>query len=68
MEKFRWAYIGCGDIAQITAKELFDGEIVAVWNRTPERAQGFVKKFGGKTYPTAEEAITAPGVASVKKK
>ena len=65
MEKFRWAYIGCGDIAQITAKELFDGEIVAVWNRTPERAQEFVKKFGGKVYPTAEEAITAPDVEGV---
>ena len=47
MQKFRWAYLGCGDIAQITAKELSDGEIVAVWNRTPERAQEFVKKFGG---------------------
>ncbi len=65
MEKFRWAYIGCGDIAQITAKELYDGEIVAVWNRTSERAQEFVQKFGGVAYATAEEAITAPGVEGV---
>ena len=65
MGKFRWAYIGCGDIAQITAKELFDGEIIAAWNRTPERAQEFVKKFGGTAYATAEEAITAPGVEGV---
>lgn len=65
MDKFRWAYIGCGDIAQITAKELIDGEIVAVWNRTPEKAHGFAKKFGGTVYATAEEAITAPGVEGV---
>ena len=65
MQKFRWAYLGCGDIAQITAKELSDGEIVAVWNRTPERAQEFVKKFGGIVYETAEDAITAPGVEGV---
>jgi len=65
MEKFKWAYIGCGDIAQITANELFDGEIVAVWNRTPERAEEFVRKFGGKAYSTAEQAITAPGVEGV---
>ena len=65
MQKFRWAYLGCGDIAQITAKELSDGEIVAVWNRTTERAREFVKKFGGIVYETAEEAITAPGVEGV---
>lgn len=68
MKKFGWAYIGCGDIAQITAKEVLasgDGEIVAVWNRTEQRAQEFVKRFGGKLYATAEEAIDADGVDGV---
>lgn len=65
MDKFRWAYIGCGDIACITAKELYDGEIVAVWNRTSERAQEFVKKYGGISYASAEEAILAPNVDGV---
>lgn len=65
MDKFRWAYLGCGDIAQITAKELFDGEIVAVRNRTSERAQEFAGKFGGVVYATAEDAINAPGVEGV---
>ena len=65
MEKFKWAYIGCGDIAHITAKELFDGEIVAVWNRTSQRAHDFAQKFGGTVYSTAEEAILAPGVEGV---
>jgi len=65
MKKFRWAYLGCGDIAQITAKELYDGEIVAAWNRTPERARDFVGKYGGIAYATAEDAITAPNVDGV---
>ena len=66
--KFGWAYIGCGGIAHITASELMktaDNEIVAAWNRTPEKADAFVKKFGGKAYATIEEAINAPGVEGV---
>ena len=68
MKKFGWAFIGCGGIAEITAKELLktgEGEIVSAWNRTSERADKFVKKFGGTAYPTAREAITAPGVDGV---
>lgn len=68
MKKFGWAYIGCGGIAHMTAKELLkagSNEIVAVWNRTPEKAAAFVETFGGKAYATAEEAINAPGVEGV---
>ena len=68
MKKFGWAYIGCGGIANITATELVktpDNEIVAAWNRTPEKAEAFVKKFGGTAYKTIEEAINAPGVDGV---
>ena len=68
MKKFGWAYIGCGGIAHITASELIkteDNEIVAAWNRTQEKAEAFVKKYGGKAYPTVEEAINAPGVDGV---
>ena len=68
MKKFGWAYIGCGGIANITASELVktpDNEIVAAWNRTPEKAEAFVKKFGGTAYKTIEEAINAPGVDGV---
>lgn len=41
MAKFRWAYFGCGSIAHTTAKQLKDSpdnEIVAVWNRTWNKA------------------------------
>lgn len=68
MAKFRWAYLGCGGIAHTTAKQLkdsADNEIVAVWNRTQKKAEDFVKKFGGKVYATAEEAIIAPDVDGV---
>ena len=68
MDKFGWAYIGCGGIAHTTAKELIktdDQQIVAVWNRTYEKAGRFAKKYGGTAYKTAEEAINAPGVEGV---
>ena len=68
MKKFGWAFLGCGGIANITATELVkteDNEIVAAWNRTPEKADKFVKKFGGTAYATMEEAINAPGVEGV---
>lgn len=67
-KKFGWAYLGCGGIANTTAKELVkadDQQIVAVWNRTYERAERFVKKYGGAVYRTAEEAINAPGVDGI---
>lgn len=68
MGKFGWAYIGCGSIAHTTAKELIkthENQIVAVWNRTRSKAEKFARKFGGKAYDTAEEAINAPGVEGV---
>lgn len=68
MSNFGWAFIGCGGIAEITAKELLKtgkGRIVSVWNRTHDRAAAFVRKYGGTAYATAEEAINAPGVDGV---
>jgi predicted dehydrogenase len=62
-KKFGWVYIGCGGIAETTAKQLLkegSGHIVAVWNRTRQRAERFVKKYGGKVYATPEEAILSP--------
>ena len=68
MDKFGWAYIGAGGIAQGTASELVqteDNKIVAVWNRTKSKAEDFVKKYGGTVYGTPEEAIKAAGVEGV---
>ena len=68
MNKFGWAFIGCGGIAEITAKELLktgDGVIVSAWNRTYQKAVSFCEKFGGVPYESAEDAINAPGVEGV---
>lgn len=68
MKKFGWAYIGCGGIAQGTAKELVqteDNQIVSVWNRTRSKADTFAEEFGGTVYETAEDAISAPEVEGV---
>ena len=68
MDKFCWAYIGCGGIAETTAKEILRSgqhEITAVWNRTRERAERFASRFGGMVCRTIEEAICAPKVEGV---
>lgn len=68
MEKFRWAYIGCGQIAHTTARELVkseNNEIVTVWNRTYEKAGKFTKKYGGKACHSFEEAVDDPQVEGV---
>lgn len=68
MEKFGWAYIGCGGIAEQTAKEIYNSEnhrIVSAWNRTHSKAAKFVKKYGGRAYRDILEAINADGVECV---
>lgn len=68
MAPFGWAILGCGGIAHQTASEMIragTGRVISAWNRTPDRAAGFVEKFGGRACATAEEAILAPGVDGV---
>ena len=68
MEKFRWGYIGTGSIAYTTARELVkseNNEIYAVWNRTKEKADKFVKKFGGKVYERLEDMLSDNNVDGV---
>ena len=68
MARFGWAYIGVGQIAHTTAKELArseNNEIVAVYNRTYEKAEKFTKKYGGTPYRTPEEAVNDPRVEGV---
>lgn len=68
MSKFGWAYIGVGSIAHSTAKQLRkseNNEIVAVWNRTYEKAEKFVRKYGGTAYRSFEEAVNDPKVEGV---
>lgn len=40
MDKFGWAYIGCGGIAESTAKSILKGghQIISVYSRNYEKA------------------------------
>ena len=67
MDKFRWAYIGCGSIAEKTAKDITKGnhQIVSVYSRNYEKGCVFAEKFGATAFKTAEEAILCDTVDGV---
>lgn len=67
MEKFRWAYIGCGSIACSTAKSILKGNhtITAVYSRTYSKAQAFAERFGAKAYLTLEELLSCGDIDGV---
>ncbi|MGN1419755.1 MAG: Gfo/Idh/MocA family protein [Acutalibacteraceae bacterium] len=67
MKKFRWAYIGSGNIAYSTAKQITQGEheIVSVYSRNFEKAKAFAEKFSAKAYETFDEAVFRDDVDAV---
>lgn len=67
MAKFKWAYIGNGNIAESTARSILKGnhEIVSVYGRNTEKAKAFAKKVGAIVFDTPEEAIAYDGVDAV---
>ncbi len=67
MEKFRWAYIGSGNIARSTALSILRGNhcITSVYSRNYKTASAFAAKHGAKAYKTAEEAINRDDVDGV---
>lgn len=67
MEKFRWAYIGCGSIADKTAKSILKGNhaITVVYGRTFEKAQAFAKKFGATAVKTVDELLSFGNIDGV---
>lgn len=52
MDKFRWGYIGNGNIAYSTARSITKGnhEIAAVFGRNKSKAAEFAKKYGAAVY------------------
>ncbi len=65
---FNWCFIGTGKIANKVAKELVTNQghkIVAVYNRTKEKAEKFALKYRCKVYDSAFEAINDPRVDGV---
>jgi predicted dehydrogenase len=67
MAKFRWAYIGNGNIAQSTARSILKGEhsIVAVYGRNIEKAEKFAKKHNAVAFKTFDEAVLCENVDAV---
>ena len=68
MAKFRWCFIGAGDLAKTVASQLNKSgrhQVVSVYTRNYDKGIAFAEKHGAKAYPTPEEAITAEGVDGV---
>lgn len=70
-DKFRFAVIGTGDIAQYYLKCFFarenreNIEFAGAWNRTAEKAARYVENFGGRHYAALEELLADPSVDAV---
>lgn len=59
MSKFKWAYVGSGNIAKSTARNITGGEheISAVYSRNREKAKSFAKKYNAKAYGSFDEML-----------
>ena len=64
MEAFGWAYIGNGNIAASTARDILRGshKIISVYGRNAKKAQAFAQRVGARSFASAKEALTCPGV------
>lgn len=67
MGKFRWAYIGSGNIANSTAKEIVKGNhiITAVYGRSFDKATDFAKKYDAWAFDDFEKAVNRADVDGV---
>lgn len=59
MAKFRWAYVGSGNIANSTAKQIVKGNhsITCVYSRNAEKANLFANKYGAKAFNSYNEML-----------
>lgn len=67
MEKFKWAYIGSGSIANSTARDIIKGnhKIVSVYSRNIEKARTFADKFGAEAFNDFDSAVNREDVDGV---
>lgn len=67
MEKFRWAYIGSGSIANSTARDIIKGNhrIVSVYSRNIEKARTFADKFEADALNDFDSAVNRGDVDGV---
>ncbi len=61
MGKFRWAYIGNGNIAYSTARSIIKGnhEVAAVFGRNKSKVTDFAKKFGAVPYDDLDAMLNS---------
>ncbi len=67
MNKFRWAYIGSGNIANSTAKEIVKGNhiITSVYGRSFDKAIEFSKKYNAQAFDNFNKAVDRDDVDGV---
>ena len=67
MQKFRWAYIGSGNIANSTARDILKGNhtITSVYSRNFDKAKAFAQKHGALAFESFEEAVSRNDVDAV---
>ncbi len=67
MDKFRWAYIGSGNIAKGTAASILKGnhEIITVFGRNEEKVKKFAKRVSARACLDFDEAVSAEAVDAV---
>lgn len=67
MSKFRWAYIGSGNIANSTAKEIVKGNhvITSVYGRNFDKAIDFANKYNAQAFDNFDKAVNRDDVDGV---
>lgn len=67
MEKFKWAYIGSGNIANSTARDIIKGNhmITSVFSRNFDKAKSFAQKYNAIAYESFECAVNRDDVDAV---
>lgn len=67
MNNFRWAYIGSGNIAESTARDILHGahSIVSVYGRNEEKVRAFAQKYGAQSFTDFESAVSRADVDGV---
>lgn len=67
MTKFRWAYIGSGNIANSTAKDITRGNhiITSVFSRNEVKGKAFAEKYNANYYNDFETAVNRDDVDAV---
>ncbi|MCM1114011.1 MAG: Gfo/Idh/MocA family oxidoreductase [Clostridium sp.] len=67
MQKFRWAYIGSGNIANSTARDILKGNhsITSVYSRNEEKANAFAKKYNAKAFRDFADAVNRDDIDAV---